>query len=83
MHLLSLRLWPLSAGVFGLDTVGRRMIESISFWAYRIQVAFHFMDLMEMGFKEAWGYSKEFDYYWLEEYDAHDAVLEELSYWTD
>ena len=82
MHLL--RSWPLSAGAFGFDTVGRRMIDASSFWIYRIQVAWHLMDLVDdMGFKEAWKYSKEFEDFWIDEYDAFDAVLEELSNWTD
>lgn len=58
------------------------MIDAVSFWVYRIQVAFGLMDMVDdMGFKAAWQYSESFEDYWLDDYYPMDAVIEELSNW--
>lgn len=60
------------------------MLKEINFFSYRLQVAFYFLEFVDdMGFWEAFRYSRDFRDFWEDEMDPFDAVLEELSNWND
>lgn len=61
------------------------MIDAINFFIYRMAVSFYFTRFLEeCSFLEGFGYSEGFyDFYKDGDWHPADAVLEELSNWTD